>query len=91
MTKPAQTLRVGAVSVATMQNLHAGAPDYRVLAHAPACLYAKEVAQLWGGRMTPIMSAADVTGRLSQGVLVCPATACTGSLVLAPDASSMAW
>ena len=88
ITSTSTAVRLGALAPAQMQAIHAPAPGYRAPAAAPAVTHADAVQQLWGGRLTPMMAAAETRGRFAGAALTCPPTACTGMLTLAAGARS---
>lgn len=83
--------RPGALSPARMEAIVARAPGYRASTGAPAVAHAELVQHLWGGRMTPLMAAAETKGRFEGAVLTCPPTACVGALSMRAGARSKVW
>ncbi|MDO9436702.1 cupin domain-containing protein [Hydrogenophaga sp.] len=90
-TADTDTARPGALSASHMQNILARAPHYRAASEAPAVAHAPTVLKLWGGSLTPLMAAAEITGRLARAALTCPPVACTGLLRMEQGARSKAW
>lgn len=85
------TARAGALSAAQMASALVRSPEYRALPGAPAEVHVKAVELLWGGRLHPLMAAADTAGRFAGAPLACPLSACTGLLTLQVGARSKAW
>jgi len=83
--------RPGALSAGQMNGIHAGAPAYRAPDRAPAVAHAIAVQRLWGGRLAPMMAAAESQGRFAGAAMTCPPTACTGMLTQAAGTRSKAW
>ncbi|MBB3178723.1 cupin domain-containing protein [Variovorax sp. Sphag1AA] len=83
--------RPGALSADQMSRQFAAFPGYRGNQSAPAARFAAEATQLWGGPLTPMMSAAACEGRFSNAALACPPTACTGAIELVAGARSQPW
>lgn len=88
---PIHASRPGALDSAQMSRQLASFPTYQSPAQAPARRFEAEASALWGGRLTPMMSAAAAKGRFSNAALSCPATACTGAIELAAGARSKSW
>jgi uncharacterized RmlC-like cupin family protein len=91
MTATTYLPRPGALTAEQMQGILARAPSYRASDRAPAIAHADTAQRLWGGRLTPLMAAAEIQGRFAHAALTCPPTACTGTLALATGAKSRAW
>lgn len=91
MTIGTTTVRPGALNQEQMQQQTAIFPGYRVDEASPAARHADVARRLFGGPLTPLMAAAEATGRFSRAALSCPPTACTGKLELAVGATSQPW
>jgi uncharacterized RmlC-like cupin family protein len=89
--KHSDPARPGALSPERMEAIVARAPDYRAPAQAPAVVHAELVRHLWGGRLTPLMTAEESLGRFAGAVLTCPPTACVGALFMKAGAHSKPW
>ena len=83
--------RPGALSTAQMESALARAPAYRTSKQAPALAHDDTVQRLWGGRLTPLMTASASSGRFAAAALTCPPTASIGTLSMADGARSKAW
>lgn len=90
-TKLSTHARPGALSEAQMAAIVARAPAYRASHQAPAVAHADTVQRLWGGRLTPLMTASGTKGRFAEAALTCPPTASIGALSMPHDARSKAW
>lgn len=86
-----QAARPGALSAEQMAGILARGPSYRASTQAPAVAHADTAQRLWGGRLTPLMAAAETQGRFARAALTCPPTACSGMLTLTAGALSSAW
>ncbi|MCU4119084.1 cupin domain-containing protein [Variovorax sp. N23] len=74
-----------------MEAIVARAPDYRASTGAPAVAHAELIEHLWGGPLTPLMTATESKGRFAGAVLTCPPTACVGALSMMRGARSKGW
>lgn len=86
-----QMTRPGALSAEQMKQQVAAFPAYRSAPLMPALQFETEARALWGGRLTPMMAAADTRGRFAKAALSCPPTACTGAIELAASSISKPW
>lgn len=86
-----QHVRPGALSLDRMNACHTRFPDYGAPDDCPARVHAQAARLLWGGRLSPMLSAAECEGRFARAALRCPPTASTGCLRLDAGAQSQAW
>jgi len=91
MTATVSAIPLGALSLEAMQGRTTTFPHAGNDMQSPCSVYADASKSLWGGTLKSLMAHPDIEGRFSKASIDCPATACTGFLTLAPNASSKAW